>query len=89
VVMSTWECAAGAFRSQDGGTPGVTVADVLQLPDRRALRSPAARLVAGELAARPKNHLPGDMGNYADWHGSAVLWLLLRFRRPCVFLCFF
>jgi hypothetical protein len=52
VVMSTWECVAGAFRSQDGGTPGVTVADVLRLPDGRALRSPAAALVARELAAR-------------------------------------
>ena len=50
--MSTWECVAGAFRSQDGGAPGVTVADVLRLPDGRALRSPAAELVAGELAAR-------------------------------------
>ena len=50
--MSTWECVAGAFLSQDGGTPGVTVADVLRLPDGRALSSPAAELVAGELAAR-------------------------------------
>jgi hypothetical protein len=52
VVMSTWECVSGAYRSQDGGPPGVTVADVLELPDRRALHSPAAALVADELAAR-------------------------------------
>lgn len=52
MVMSTWECVSGAFRSQDGGTPGVTVADVVRLPDRRTLSSPAAALLAGLLAAR-------------------------------------
>ncbi len=52
MFMSTWECTAGAFQSQYGGAPGVTVADVLRLPDRPALRSPASALLAGELAAR-------------------------------------
>src|SRR5260370_14628785 len=59
MVMSTWECVAGAFRSRDGGAPGVTVADVLRLPGRPALRCPASVLVAGELAARG---LPGGPG---------------------------
>lgn len=52
MAMSTWECVAGASRSRDGGAPGVTVADVLRLPGRPALRCPAGVLVAGELAAR-------------------------------------